>query len=73
MEDPGLAGRAEFEWEISAKGAVKVGSVGVKETTLKNGEKLLDCVKGVFVAMKFPAAKNGSSTTPTIGLPFGRL
>ena len=73
MEDPGLAGRAEFEWEISAKGVVKVGSVSVKETTLKNGEKLLDCVKGVFVAMKFPAAKNGSSTTPTIGLPFGRL
>lgn len=73
MEDPALAGRAEFEWEISAKGSVKVGSVGVKETTLKNGEKLLDCVKGVFVAMKFPEAKNGSSTTPTIGLPFGRL
>ncbi len=73
MDDATLAGRAEFEWEISAKGKVIVGSVGVKETTLKNGEKLIDCVKGVFLGMSFPSAKNGSSTTPTIGLPFGRL
>lgn len=73
MDDSTLAGRAEFEWEISSKGTVSAGSVGVKETTLKNGEKLIDCVKGVFLAMSFPTAKNGSSTTPTIGLPFGRL
>lgn len=71
MDDPNLAGRAEFEWEISAKGSV--GSVSVKETSLRNGDRLLNCVKGVFRAMKFPTAKNGSSTTPTIGLPFGRL
>ena len=73
MDDPALAGRAEFEWEITAKGSVSIGSVSVKETTLRNGEKLIDCVKGVFLAMKFPTAKNGSTTTPTIGLPFGRL
>lgn len=71
MDDPNLAGRAEFEWEISAKGSV--GLVSVKETSLRNGDRLLDCVKGVFRGMKFPTAKNGSSTTPTIGLPFGRL
>ncbi len=71
MDDPNLAGRAEFEWEISAKGSV--GVVSVKETSLRNGDRLLDCVKGVFRGMKFPTAKNGSSTTPTIGLPFGRL
>ncbi|MDX9731487.1 MAG: AgmX/PglI C-terminal domain-containing protein, partial [Bdellovibrionales bacterium] len=71
MDDPAIAGRAEFEWEISAKGTV--GRVSVKETNLRNGDKLLDCVKGVFRGMKFPVAKNGSSTTPTIGLPFGRL
>lgn len=71
MDDPNLAGRAEFEWEISAKGSV--GLVSIKETSLRNGERLLDCVKGVFKGMKFPTAKNGSSTTPTIGLPFGRL
>lgn len=71
MDDPNLAGRAEFEWEISAKGSV--GSVSVKETSLRNGDRLLDCVKGVFRGMKFPTAKNGSATTPTIGLPFGRL
>jgi hypothetical protein len=71
MDDPNLAGRAEFEWEISAKGSV--GSISVKETSLRNGDRLLDCVKGVFRGMKFPTAKNGSATTPTIGLPFGRL
>lgn len=71
MDDPNLAGRAEFEWEISAQGSVS--AVSVKETSLRNGDRLLDCVKGVFRGMKFPVAKNGSSTTPTIGLPFGRL
>ncbi|MBK7890165.1 MAG: AgmX/PglI C-terminal domain-containing protein [Bdellovibrionales bacterium] len=71
MDDANLAGRAEFEWEISAQGSVT--SVSVKESNLRNGEKLLDCVKGVFKKMAFPSAKNGASTTPTIGLPFGRL
>lgn len=71
LDEPNLAGRAEFEWEISSKGSVD--SVSVKETSLRNGDRLLDCVKGVFRVMKFPTAKNGSSTTPTIGLPFGRL
>jgi outer membrane biosynthesis protein TonB len=73
MDDPSLAGRAEFEWEITAKGSVVANSVAVKETNLKNGEKLIDCVKDVFAGMQFPSAKNGSTTTPTIGLPFGRL
>ncbi len=73
MDDPGLAGRAEFEWEITARGKVVSRSVSVKETNLKNGDRLIDCVKLVFAAMEFPAAKNGSTTTPTIGLPFGRL
>jgi pSer/pThr/pTyr-binding forkhead associated (FHA) protein/outer membrane biosynthesis protein TonB len=73
MDDPAIAGRAEFEWEITAKGSVVANSVAVKETNLKNGEKLIDCVKGVFASMQFPSAKNGSTTTPTIGLPFGRL
>lgn len=71
MQNPDLVGRAEFEWEISPKGDVTY--VKVKEATLKNGENLLECVKQVFASMKFPAAKNGESTTPTIGLPFGRL
>lgn len=73
MNDQGLAGRAEFEWEIGAGGAVAADSVKVKETTLKNADTLIDCVKKVFLAMKFPTAKNGATTTPTIGLPFGRL
>jgi hypothetical protein len=71
LDDPALAGRAEFEWGINPQGSVE--GVSVKESTLRNGEKLLNCVKGVFRRMKFPAATNGASTTPTIGLPFGRL
>lgn len=71
LDDPAIAGRAEFEWEINPQGTVD--TVSVKESTLRNGEKLLSCVKSVFRRMKFPAATNGASTTPTIGLPFGRL
>lgn len=69
--DAHLSGRAEIEWEITAHGAVN--SVSVKDTNLRNAESLLECVKDVFKKMIFPTAKNGASTTPTIGLPFGRL
>lgn len=71
--DPTLAGRAEFEWEISSSGSVITSSVNVKETNLKNAGRLMDCVKNVFRKMQFPKSKNGETTTPTIGLPFGRL
>jgi hypothetical protein len=71
LDNPDMVGRAEFEWEISPMGAVS--DVKVKEATVKNGESLLTCVKGVFAGMKFPKSKNGEGTTPTIGLPFGRL
>ena len=71
LDNPDLAGSAEFEWEISGAGSVNF--VNVKNAAIKGGENLLDCVKGVFKGMKFPAAKNGENTTSTIGLPFGRL
>ena len=71
MSNPDLSGSAEFEWEITPSGPVNYAKV--KSATLKNGEGLLDCVKGVFTKMKFPAAKNGESTNSTINLPFGRL
>ena len=71
MSNPELSGSAEFEWEIAAGGSVNYAKV--KSATLKNGEGLLDCVKGVFTKMKFPAAKNGENTNSTINLPFGRL
>lgn len=71
MTNPDLIGRADFEWEIEAKGVVKF--VNVKSATLKDGENLLDCVKGIFSKMKFPQAKNGEQTTSTIVLPFGRI
>ena len=71
VESPDLSGRAQFEWDIDANGVVS--KVEVKETTLKGGETLLGCVKSIFAKMKFPKAKNGESTSPSIGLPFGRL
>jgi hypothetical protein len=71
VDNPDLVGRALFEWQIDPGGTVS--QVSVKEATLKNGEHLLDCVKAIFSAMKFPKAKNGESTAPSIGLPFGRL
>lgn len=71
LTNPGLAGRMEFEWDITAAG--KVTSVRVKRSTVQNGDALGECVKGVFTSMQFPKATNGQSTTPTIGFPFGRM
>lgn len=67
---PDLAGRIEFEWDIEPVG--RVTSVRIKRSTVSGGDGLADCVKGVFMAMQFPKAKNGQSTTPNIGFPFGR-
>lgn len=69
--NPDLNGRADFEWEVEPGG--RVASVKVKQTTLQDGEELIACVKSIFLKMRFPNAQNGESTTPTIGLPFGRL
>ncbi|MCC6276481.1 MAG: AgmX/PglI C-terminal domain-containing protein [Oligoflexia bacterium] len=69
--NPNLAGRMEFEWEITPAG--RVATVGVKRSTVNQGDGLGECVKKVFAAMKFPAAANGQSTVPSIGFPFGRM
>jgi outer membrane biosynthesis protein TonB len=71
LSNPSLAGRMEFEWDIQPAG--KVSAVRVRRSTVANGDGLGECVKGVFAKMKFPKAKNGQSTTPNIGFPFGRL
>lgn len=71
LSNPNLAGRMEFEWDIEPSGSVS--AVRIKRSTVNNGDALGSCVKGVFSAMQFPAAKNGASTTPNIGFPFGRL
>ena len=68
---PTLAGRAQFEWMISAEGSVS--DVSIKESTLQNGGKLLECVKAIFRKMHFAKSKNHETTNPSIGLPFGRL
>jgi hypothetical protein len=47
--------------------------VRVRRSTVNNGDALGECVKGVFSSMKFPSAKNGMTTTPNIGFPFGRM
>lgn len=71
LADPKIAGRMEFEWDIQASG--RVSQVRIKRSTVNGGDALGGCVKGVFSKMKFPTAKNGQSTTPNIGFPFGRL
>ncbi|MFN7453407.1 MAG: AgmX/PglI C-terminal domain-containing protein [Pseudobdellovibrionaceae bacterium] len=71
LGNPGLAGRMEFEWDIESTGTVS--AVRVKRSTVNGGDSLGECVKSVFSKMKFPTAKNGQSTTPNIGFPFGRL
>jgi outer membrane biosynthesis protein TonB len=71
VENANLSGRIEFEWEIQADG--KVSEVRVKRSTVSGGDELSECVKKLFRNMKFPTAKNGQSTSPSIGFPFGRL
>lgn len=71
LSNANLAGRMEFEWDIEPSGSVS--AVRIKRSTVNGGDALGSCVKGVFSAMQFPAAKNGASTTPNIGFPFGRL
>lgn len=71
LASPNLAGRMEFEWDISAGGSVT--SVRVKRSTVAGGDSLGECVKGIFAGMQFPKATNGATTTPNIGFPFGRM
>jgi len=71
LTNPGIAGRVEYEWLITPKGRVKWSKV--KRSEIRSGDSLNACVLAIFNKMKFPVAKNGQSTRPNIGLPFGRL
>jgi hypothetical protein len=71
LANPDLAGRIDFEWDISPSG--KVTDVRVKRSTVTNGDGLTECVRHIFTIMPFPRASNGMITTPTIGFPFGRI
>ncbi|MCB0421318.1 MAG: AgmX/PglI C-terminal domain-containing protein, partial [Bdellovibrionales bacterium] len=71
LSAPGLQGRVEYGWHITPSGKVKWAKV--KNSSVRNADSLNNCVITVFEKMKFPAAKNGASTEPTIGFPFGRM
>ncbi len=71
FDNPNLKGRSEYQWEISPAGRVQW--VKVIKTDMSGADSLNSCVKKVFLSMKFPRAKNGQSTVPNIGFPFGRL
>lgn len=71
FQNPNLAGRVQYEWEIKASGTVSWAKV--TKSDIGDADNLNSCVKGVFKKMKFPVAKNGQTTTPNIGFPFGRL
>ncbi|MBK7962868.1 MAG: AgmX/PglI C-terminal domain-containing protein [Bdellovibrionales bacterium] len=70
FKDANIVGRVEYEWEISAQGVVS--SVTVKRSEVSNGDFLNSCVVELFKKMKFPVAKNGQTTTASIGFPFGK-
>jgi outer membrane biosynthesis protein TonB len=70
LSEPSLAGRIEYEWGITPQGDVTTARV--KRSDVQNSDALNECVMNVFRAMKFPKSKNGESTTPSIGFPFGR-
>ncbi|MCB0349232.1 MAG: FHA domain-containing protein [Bdellovibrionales bacterium] len=71
FDNPELKGRVEYQWEITSSGSVNW--VKVLKTDMSGSDSLNDCVKKVFMSMKFPSAKNGQTTLPNIGFPFGRL
>lgn len=71
LSEPGIAGRVEYEWNINPKGIVQWAKV--KKSDIRGGDSLNGCVTSIFKKMKFPVAKNGESTQPNIGFPFGRL
>ena len=70
FQDSSLAGRVEYEWEITAKGSVSRTSV--KRSEISNGEFLNTCVLAIFKKMKFPEATNKQTTVANIGFPFGK-
>ncbi|MFZ3229795.1 MAG: AgmX/PglI C-terminal domain-containing protein [Pseudobdellovibrio sp.] len=70
FQDGNLAGRVEYEWNISPSGSVTRAKV--TRSGVSNGEFLNNCVIGVFKKMKFPSAKNGQPTVTNIGFPFGK-
>lgn len=70
FDDAELAGRVEYEWEISPAGSVT--SARVQRSEVGRGDSLNNCVLALFRKMKFPKAPNGQSTVAKIGFPFGR-
>lgn len=71
LNNPGLSGRVEYTWRILPVG--KVTWAKVKSSNIANSDELNNCVVKVFQRMKFPKARNGQETIPSIGFPFGRL
>lgn len=70
FQDPTIAGRVEYEWNIDPSG--KVTSVRVVSSQIAKGDKLNECVMGVFRKMSFPKSTNGQPTVAKIGFPFGK-
>lgn len=71
LNNPSLSGRVEYSWHIKPNGQVSWAKV--KNSNIAGADELNNCVVGIFKKMKFPVAKNGQETIPSIGFPFGRL
>lgn len=71
FQAPTLAGKVEYEWDIQPSGVVS--AVKVKSSQMSGADAMNSCVFAVFRKMKFPQAKNGMMTVPSIPLEFGKL
>jgi hypothetical protein len=73
MDQSDLAGRAEYEWDISPQGVVIQTRVRSSELSGPGATGLHECVQKAIRALKFPTASSGRPTTAKIGFPFGKL
>lgn len=71
FQAPSLAGKVEYEWDIQPTGSVS--AVKVKASQMTGADAMNSCVFAVFRKMRFPTAKNGMMTVPSIPLEFGKL
>jgi len=70
ISNPSLAGKVEYEWTIRPTGEVL--EVHVKSSEMSGGDSLNACVGKIFKSIRFPVARNGQETIPTVGFPFGK-
>ncbi len=70
LGNPNLGGSMNMEWFITPVGRVRTANV--KRTDMSGADAMNSCIRGVFMSMKFPRAKNGQPTIATKMFKLGR-